>query len=143
MTKVVEFTLTQETKKSTRKVSSVKYSYNGNVRIKYCKLAEVIANSVWERLAKQRKTGMNLGIRLTQSFNVIVKVNGEQEVNLSQCAIEAGFKNQVKINKSRYEEDKEKEKVLFIEKILITLETSILEWNDYKNAVEFSEGEDS
>ena len=127
MSTTVKFTLTQETKNKSRKVSDVKYTYGKNVKLDYAKLAKVMADNVWNRLAQQRKTGMDLGVKISQTFNIIVTINDKQTINLSKLAIESSIKNQVKINRKNYNEDKNLEKEAFIAKILVTLELSGVE----------------
>ncbi|MFA8451773.1 MAG: hypothetical protein ACEPOW_13850 [Bacteroidales bacterium] len=137
----VSFRLTQNSKKATRTVSFVDYTYEGSERIDLDKLSNSITNTVFRKLDKQVNTGVNFGIKVSQSFNLVVIADNVKVLDLNEVFMNVTDGGKLKVNMKKYKEDRSAAKEMFNVAIYAILEEHNDSKLDFANCFETEEEE--
>lgn len=122
----VSFRLTQDSKNSTRTISFVNYSYEGNESLDLDKLSNSITSTVFRKLDKQTNSGVNFGIKVSQAFNLIVIADNVKVLNLEEVFMSVTDGAKLKVNRKDYKENRAKAK----ENFNVSLYAILLEYYD-------------
>ncbi len=89
------------------------YTYEGNNDLDLDKLSNSITSTVFRKLDKQTNSGVNFGIKVSQSFNLVVITDNVKVLDLHDVFMSVTDGGKLKINLKKYKENRKDAKEAF------------------------------